>query len=34
MLDVVKPGDRITFEAEKVGSAYRVTRIVPVPMQR
>ncbi|MPZ43661.1 MAG: hypothetical protein GEV05_09705 [Betaproteobacteria bacterium] len=31
MLDAVKPGDRVTFEAEKVGSAYRLTRIVPAP---
>jgi Cu/Ag efflux protein CusF len=31
MLDAVKAGDKVTFEAEKVGSAYRVTRIVPAP---
>jgi Cu/Ag efflux protein CusF len=31
MLDAVKPGDKVTFEAEKVGSAYRLTRIVPAP---
>jgi Cu/Ag efflux protein CusF len=34
MLDAVKPGDKVTFEAEKVGSAYRVTRIVPAPPPR
>jgi Cu(I)/Ag(I) efflux system periplasmic protein CusF len=27
MLDQVKPGDRIRFEAEKVGGAFRLTRI-------
>lgn len=31
MLDAVKPGDKVTFEAGKVGSAYRLTRIVPAP---
>jgi Cu/Ag efflux protein CusF len=34
MLDAVKPGDKVTFEAEKVGTAYRVTRIVPASMPR
>ena len=34
MLDAVKPGDKVTFEADKVGSAYRVTRIVPAPTPR
>jgi Cu/Ag efflux protein CusF len=31
MLDAVRTGDRVTFQAEKVGSAYRVTHIVPAP---
>ena len=34
MLDRVKPGDKVSFEAEKVGSGYRVTRLVPVPLGR
>ncbi|MGH8637824.1 MAG: copper-binding protein [Burkholderiales bacterium] len=34
ILDVVKPGDRVTFEAEKVGTAYRATRIVPAERPR
>ena len=29
MLDQVKAGDKIRFDAEKVGSAYTVTRIEP-----
>ena len=31
MLDAVKPGDKVTFEAVKVGTAYRLTRIVAAP---
>ncbi len=27
MLDAVKPGDRVRFEAEKIPGGYRVTRI-------
>ncbi|MCC7079810.1 MAG: copper-binding protein [Burkholderiales bacterium] len=34
MLDAVKPGDKVTFEADKVGTVYRVTRIVPVQSPR
>jgi Cu/Ag efflux protein CusF len=30
MLDQVKAGDRIKFEAEKVGGAFTVTKIEPV----
>ena len=29
LLDKVKPGDKIRFEAEKVGGGYAVTRIEP-----
>jgi Cu(I)/Ag(I) efflux system protein CusF len=29
MLERVKPGDKIRFEAEKVGGAYRITKIEP-----
>ena len=29
MLDQVKSGDKVKFQAEKVGSAYTVTRIEP-----
>ena len=29
MLDQVKPGDKVKFEAEKVGGAYTVTKIEP-----
>jgi Cu/Ag efflux protein CusF len=34
MLDRVKPGDKVTFEADKVGNVYRVTRIVAAPAPR
>ena len=34
MLDRVKAGDKVTFEADKVGRAYRVTRIVAAPAPR
>jgi Cu(I)/Ag(I) efflux system periplasmic protein CusF len=34
MLDAVKPGDRVSFAADKVGNAYTITRLVPVPAQR
>jgi Cu/Ag efflux protein CusF len=27
MLDQVKPGDKVRFQAEKIGGAYVVTRI-------
>ena len=30
MLNQVKPGDKVKFQAEKVGSAYTVTKIEPV----
>jgi Cu(I)/Ag(I) efflux system protein CusF len=30
MLDQVKVGDKIKFDAEKVGGAFRVTKIEPV----
>lgn len=30
MLEQVKPGDKVKFQAEKVGAAYTVTRIEPV----
>jgi Cu/Ag efflux protein CusF len=30
MLDQVKAGDKVKFQAEKVGAAYTVTRIEPV----
>ena len=29
MLEQVKPGDKVKFQAEKVGAAYTVTRIEP-----
>ena len=29
MLEQVKPGDKVRFEAEKIGGAYTVTRIEP-----
>ena len=29
MLNQVKPGDKVKFQAEKVGSAYTVTKIEP-----
>ena len=29
MLDAVKPGDRVRFEAEKIPGGYRVTRLEP-----
>ena len=29
MLERVKPGDKIRFDAEKVGGAYRITKIEP-----
>jgi Cu(I)/Ag(I) efflux system periplasmic protein CusF len=31
MLDQVKPGDKVKFEAQKIGGAYTVTRIEPAP---
>jgi Cu/Ag efflux protein CusF len=34
MLDRVKPGDKVTFEAEKVGNVYRVKRIEAMPAAR
>ena len=34
MLDAVKPGDRVSFAADKVGNAYTLTRLVPMPAQR
>ena len=34
MLDQVKTGDKVTFEAEKVGGAYTVTRIVPASQSK
>ena len=30
LLEKVKPGDKVRFEAEKAGGAYTVTRIEPV----
>src|SRR5687768_3015277 len=30
MLDQVKAGDKVKFQAEKIGAAYTVTRIEPV----
>jgi len=30
MLDQVKAGDKVKFQAEKIGTAYTVTRIEPV----
>ena len=30
MLDKVKAGDKVKFQAEKIGAAYTVTRIEPV----
>jgi Cu/Ag efflux protein CusF len=30
MLEQVKAGDKVKFEAEKIGAAYTVTRIEPV----
>ena len=30
MLDRVKPGDKVKFEAEKIGGAFTVTEIEPV----
>ena len=29
LLDKVKPGDKVTFEAQKLGGAFTVTRIEP-----
>ncbi|HWA36344.1 MAG TPA: copper-binding protein [Burkholderiales bacterium] len=31
LLDKVKAGDKIRFEAEKIGGAFTVTRIEPAP---
>ena len=31
MLERVKPGDKIRFQAEKIGGAYTVTKIEPAP---
>lgn len=33
MLDAVKPGDRVRFEAEKIPGGYRVTRIETTGME-
>jgi Cu/Ag efflux protein CusF len=30
MLDQVKVGDKVKFEAEKIGGAFRLTKIEPV----
>ena len=31
LLERVKPGDKIRFQAEKIGGAYTVTKIEPAP---
>jgi Cu(I)/Ag(I) efflux system periplasmic protein CusF len=30
MLDQVKPGDKVRFQAEKVGAAFTITKLEPV----